>query len=199
MKVRETKVSFLKTVNIGKRAYMITVCKDGFEADLEEIAGECSAYNACEIRGVEGTDPFDYKSCVSELCKLLKKYNPEVRIVIHTNGYTRPTGMNSLNDVVYVIKCKLKNSGVDYNLRVNENSWGWFAKQDSMFVFEMTSDEELDEINMLILDLQINKDKVYIPPSKSEAGDVEKTYYLIMHNGFNVFVEYGGEWFGRDK
>lgn len=199
MKIKETKVSFLKSVFIGSRAFMITVSKDGFEADLEEISNECSAYNVCEIKGDKDTNPFYYKEDIANFCKTLKKNNPYVKIIIHSDGLIQPTGLNSVTDLTYVVHCKLKRTGIDYKLRVNENSWKWISKQDSLFVFDIDNDEELDEINLLLLDTGINKNGIYIRPYTNNDEELERLFYLVMHNGFNIYVEYGGEWFGRDK
>src|SRR6056297_3596025 len=192
MNIKETKVSFLKSVYIGQRAFVITVSKGGFEANIEEIANDCSAFNACLITGDEKTNPFIYKDSLSELCKNIKKNNPYTKIIIESDGFIQPTGLNTITDLTFLVNVKLNNSGIDYNMRINENSLRWLSKQETIFVFEFINPEtDFDELNLLILELELNKNKIYIKPFNDENGIDSNVFYSIMNNGFNVFVEYG--------
>jgi len=193
LKLKQTYTNFLKDVYIGTRAFFIEIDGKGYEEKTENLAQSAASFSTCVIYGEE---PFNYQTDIAALCVEIQKLNPYTKILIYTNGLIRPSGMNTVKNVTYIIHSKLTKSGITYSDRINENAFKWFAKTAAHFIFSVEDVDELDEIQILIAALVINKSQIYVDIKTDNFNDL---VMAILNYGFNVFVEYSGVWFDDES
>jgi len=115
----------MKSIFLGQRAYCIELDSFGYEDNEENVAIVCASFPLVYIYGEE---PFKQNKSISELCSFIQKSNPYTKIIIETDGFIRPSGMNNIKNIQYFIRGKSKKSGISFEKRINENSWKWLSK-----------------------------------------------------------------------
>jgi len=183
---------FLHNIDLGMRVYVIKLSEFGYKDKEQNVAVAAASFPRVLLTGEE---PFKQMTAVSELSKEIQKLNPYTKIIIYTDGNIRPTNMNSIKNIEYIIFGKLKESHIPYEDRINENAWKWLGKAGGKFIFKVIYEEDFDEINMIISALMINKNQVYIDIKGTNYNELA---FLTSNNGFNIFISYDGAWF-NDK
>ena len=188
IKIKKTYAGFVKNIEVGKRAYFVELDSFGYEDKVENVANACSQFSLVCICGEE---PFVQNKAVSDMCKLIQKSNPYTKIIIETDGYIRPTGMNSIKNVTYFVYLKSKHSGIPFEKRIHESALTWLIKAGAYIIFPLEDEDVFDEINTIIPGLSIKNHQVYIDIKHKDFSDMA---FLCMNYGFNIYVNYDGEW-----
>lgn len=191
--IKKAYSDFLHNINVGLRAYVIELSEFGYKDKEADVAIAAASFPRVLLTGEE---PFKQMTAVCELSKEIQKLNPYTKIVIYTDGTIRPTNMNAIKNAEYVIFGKLKDTGIPYEERINENAWKWLGKAGGKFVFKVTSEKDYDEINMIIAALLINKSQVYVDINNNKYNELA---FSACNHGFNLFISYDGAWFDGQK
>lgn len=186
MKIKETFVSFIGEINVGKLAFFIDADKKGIETDINIIVDKAKHFS----RVVLLNDPLHDREELAIFVKKLVKLNFNTVIEINTYGLTKPIGLSTYN-IIFNIIVQLKNTGIDYANRINKNALNWFNDAESNFLFYVEDENCVDEVNLLVTDVGIRKNKIYLA-AKGEAT-TEKLKLLIkcakMYN-YNFSLDY---------
>ena len=161
MKVNKTEVRFSDKLEIGALTYYLKTDVSGFEGNDEQLGIEAAEFANVLIAGDE---PFKQKESIKDFVKYALKNNPEINIIIHTEGNIKPLGLNkfsNFNNIKYVVYGKLARSNIPMDVRVNEKNWKWFAAAGAKFIFNIVNEKEIDEIIMLMTILEIKKHQIY--------------------------------------
>lgn len=159
MKVKETYTGFTNSIHIGKFAFFIITDKFGIEINTNELVKKAVNFNYVVIKGDE---PFDQKKDMDEFIKKIHKNNPDTEIEIHTKGTIKPAGIQSMDNLNFVVNLQLKNANKLYEDRIKVNELLWFIEMNTKFIFDIQQEDDIDEALMLIIDLDIKKKSVYL-------------------------------------
>ncbi len=185
--------NFIHEIKVGVRAYVIELSEFGYKDKTDKVAIAAASFPNVLLKGEE---PFRQMTAVADLSKEIQKLNPYTKIIIHTDGTIRPTNMNAIKNAEYIIFGKLKETGLSYEQRINEGAWRWLGKAGGQFVFKVTSEEDFEEINIIIAALLINKTQVYIDIHNDKFSELA---FSACNHGFNLFISFDGAWFdGQD-
>lgn len=193
LKIKCTKTKFLKGLHMGIRAFCIELSEFGYEEQIDNLAQTSASFSYVLIHGHE---PFRNTKDVSMLCKETQKLNPHTKIIIYTSGLIRPVGMNSVRNVEYIIDCKLKASGLPFTQRVSELTWNWLAKTGGKFIFKITNEEDLEEINLIVSALTIHKSQIYVDILGNNYNELA---FLIINKGYNLYIDFEGELYAFEE
>jgi hypothetical protein len=83
-------------------------------------------------------------------------------------------GISSFSRVVYNIFIQLKNSNILYDERVKPNVINWFTLTNSNFIFEVNTEDDVDEVISLLQDVGIPKNRVFLCPVRDYKLILEK-------------------------
>lgn len=158
----------------------------GIKMTVGEIVEQAQHFPTLIITGGE---PLLQKENVDKLIKAIKKIRPSIRIEIETNGTIKPTRMPNLSGVVFNVSPKLKNSKNEYKKRIKDTTLNWFSQYGANFKFVVNSKDDMDEIALLVSNIGIKKENVFIMP-EGKTRDVQwsKTLKVIEYAkqyGFN--------------
>jgi len=188
IKIKKAYTNFVNKIYLGRRAYFLELDTFGYEDKEEDVATTCASFPLIYIKGEE---PFKQNKSISEVCKKIQKLNPYTEIIIETNGLKRPTRMNTIKNIQYIVTLKSKKSGVDFHNRVNENSLKWLSKAGAYIIFPVEDEDDFEEINTIMLGLTIKKKQIYI---NIKNNNFKNFAFKTMHYGFNIYTEYEGGW-----
>jgi hypothetical protein len=186
MKLNKAEVKFSDKFIVGKLVYYLQLDIMGFEAPEKKLAEEAGEHAFVVINGDE---PFKQKEAVRDFVNAAIKKNEYIHISIHTDGNTKPLGLNKFStftNVEYIVYGKLKNSHIPHNERVNEANWKWFAVAGAKFIFNIYDIEELEEILMLMAVASIKPHQVYLNIQKGNFKDI---CFDAKVKGFNIYFE----------
>lgn len=190
MRVQRIYNSFTDVVDIGRIGLFIEMDKKGPFHTMDDVVEQAKHFNLLVITG---DDPFEQREEVASVVKKYKKNNPFGHIQIITNGMFRPVKLNSQNDVKYIVEVKLSNSGIPFDKRVDERVLSWFKDANSAFVFEVESEDDFDEVSLIVSSVEIRKTQVFIIPK----GDVEKICMLAKVKKYNITFKVGNTIWGE--
>jgi hypothetical protein len=189
LKIKQVKTDYMHDIYLGMRAYFIELSEFGYSDNITKIAAAASVFPFVVFNGDE---PFKQMGAVVGLCKEIQKMNPYTKIILYTNGLIKPVGMTSIKNIDYIVKVKPKDINYELKERVDETVWKWLAKAEAKFVFEVNSEDDFDEINMLIAGLLIKKNLVFV---NIKTDDFQNLAFIAHNNGLNLFIQYDGDWF----
>lgn len=176
MRIDKVTNGFDNGINIGRYTLFVITDKNGVVIDNKEIANQAAYYSYITIKGKD--NPYNQREDLRGLAKAIEKENQDTEISIQSDGLVKPLPMPlNCKDIINI---KLKSSGIDYAERVNANVISNFIQGKSYFCFEAKSDEDVDEIEMIIKDLGIPKGRVFINPFNHKMLDKIKTL------GYNI-------------
>jgi len=187
MKIKETYVSFIGEINVGRLAFFIYTDKNGVEINIDSLIENSQNFSKIVFLG----DVLEQKNELSIFIKKIVKLNPNVSIEIETYGTIKPTGITTYKNIIYNVNVRLKNTNIDYNKRYDKNILTWLSDADSNFLFYVIDDECIDEANSIIRDVGIKKNKVFLA-NKDEATK-EILDFLIKKaktNNYNFSLNY---------
>jgi hypothetical protein len=184
MRVKETYNWFSDE---GRFSYFIIFGKDGVDMDIDDLTAQASAFNTIILVG----EIFEQKEDAPKLVNKIRKKNPDCTIDIITSGLIRPIGMG-IHKVNYTVIVKLKNSGLAYYERIENDSMIWFNEAGSKFKFYIETVKDLEEIESIIKNYGIKKGQVYI----GFDGDTDKSQLMTLLQyatdyKYNFFIDWG--------
>ncbi len=116
----------------------------------------------CKNIVLTGGEPLVQAQALSHFCKLLR-HTGDFVIDLETNGTILPEKNIDQYVNTYVCSPKLSNSEIPQNLRLKNDTLAWFAQSDkSYFKFVINKESDFSEIESIVSELDINKDRVYI-------------------------------------
>src|SRR3972149_1485043 len=160
MNIREMFVGYTGLVDVGSLAYFIVVRNAGMEITVKELVEKASHFNTVVLTG----SPFKQNDEVAKFIKALTDKNQNVKVLIYDDGGIAPVGMGGLKNVTYIISLKLKQSNIPYEVRIIPKSIEWFVKMKALFIFDIYTNDDIDESDLLIQEFSINKALVYFSP-----------------------------------
>ena len=192
MKICETFTSICGEISVGRFAFFIRLsgcplncvwcdtdyAKSGGVEIAEEELVEQAVHFPCVV--ITGGEPFLQKEAVAKFVKKLIKEKPNIRIEIETNGTIRPVEVGKYKNVVFNVSIKLKNSGNDYKDRIKTSVIDWFISVDANFKFVVASEDDIDEVNMLVKDFGIPKGSVWLMPEGKTKEEQEQKMLPIV-------------------
>ena len=187
MKIKETYVSFIGKINVGKLAFFIDVNKDGSNIDVDSLVEQSQNHNRIVLKN----NPLAQKDEIYSYIKKLIKINPYAVIEIDCYGLIKPSNITTYKNVIYNVNVRLKNSNIIYEKRYNKNILTWFGDAESNFLFYVEDEDCLDEVNMIVRDIGIKKHKVFLI-MKDEAT-TENLNFLIKNaktKGYNFSIDF---------
>jgi organic radical activating enzyme len=127
-------------------------------------------------------------------------------VQIHTNGTFVPERkLRSFVDS-YIVSPKLSNSGMPESKRVNEDALHRFSKfartsrysesgQTTEFVFVVTSNEDVQEANMMVSDRSLPKSAVVlmVAPTQADEETVDMVKRTVLDHGYRMRKRHRGE------
>jgi len=187
MKVKETFVSFIGQINVGRIAFFIDTDKTGSNIDIEVLLQQAKHFS----RVILLNDPLEEKDETNKFVKKLVNMNPYVIIEINTYGLTRPAGLSAYKNIVYNVEVRLKNTGINQGDRYNKNVLAWFSEADANFLFYVKSEDCIDETNLVVTDVGIKKNKVFLA-IKGQASMEQLDLVLngAKLNNYNFSLDY---------
>lgn len=189
MMIKETAPGFTTTINPGRLGYIITMDKYGVDIDYKEIANLAKYFSYIVINGDE---PFEQKEDIAKLIKKIAKENPNVSFDIYCKGVIKPVSVGGVNNINYYVELQLKRTNIQFDKRIKANIINWFYQANANFVFTITNEDELDEVEMLLSDYAIPKSKVFIGPNHNNKMYWETLKYVLTFaklKGINYFFD----------
>ena len=190
LKVKSIKPTYLKYHIIGKKVMVITLDYHGFESTIEELLEQCSPFDTILIKSNQ--DVFEQIENLSKLLKEIQKINPFVNFMIETDAKTKPKYLTTIRNLLYVVKLKH-----DFVNDMDDKVFKYLAKADTKFIVELKNIEKLDDVVFVLKGLDIKNKSVFFDLLNTE--NFKKDSYIIFTKGYNIFVEYTGDWFESNK
>jgi len=174
MKIRETYKSFTRE---GYFAFFITLSDEGVEYLDELMLQQIIVFSNVVFQG-------DIKSQNSDLKNLLKKArkkNEDTIFHFYCNGQEKLVG--GISNVKYSINFNISIDKIKYNVL------NWFNECDSKFYFNVNNSDDVEKVYMLVNDLGIKKNNIYL--TKKEAITNDDLKFLLtqaQYYGYNVEI-----------
>lgn len=191
IKINKTYTNFAKEIYIGELAFFIELKKHGSEEPIDALKEVVNNYSLVIISSCDEYDVFDQVNAVAELCRKIQKVNPLIKVLIYTKGTIKPVGFAGVKNAEIIVKVLGKESDLDYKQRVNDKIFTWLQKQNAKFIFKVRTDDEFDDVNMIVSSLLLKKSLVYLD---IQTYNYDATLLKCYIQGYNVFVQFGGEW-----
>jgi len=187
MKVKETFVSFIGQINVGRMAFFIDTDKSGVETEVDTLINQAKHFP----RVVLLNDPINQKEETNKFVKKLVNINPHVLIEVNTYGLSRPQGLNTYKNIVYNVIVQLKNTGKTQRERYNKSVLEWFNEAEANFLFYIETEDCIDEVNLIVTDIGIKRHKVFL----AVEGESTKEMLELVMNGaktynYNFSIDY---------
>ena len=183
MYIEKTEQGFTNLIRIGIYSNFIYLKKDGIFMSVDEVFNQCQHFNNVVLLG---DDPLYQKDEVGKLFKKLVKNNSNIRLELHINSMYKPVEINAFRDnVVFYVYIPLRNVGLTWEQRINENNISWYAEMGSSFIFRVKDLDDLEEVLTLIGSLGIKKSQTFIIPD----DNINEIKQHIKLYGFNISLE----------
>ena len=182
MRVKKTNTGFTDKLIIGKFGFFIEVDDNGINIDNKDLIAQAIHFK-CVV--LYGKDVFYQKEEVSSFVKTLKKKNEKIEIIIFTNGFTRPIGLSNIDGIIFIIIPQMKNSNIEFEKRINLKILNWYSKVNSLFMFYVCNEDDIDEAMMLSSNLDIKRKNMYFV---SKDNNIEFLVKNAKKYGINISV-----------
>ena len=140
-----------------------------------EEAAEKIARIPCQHVIITGGEPLLQDEAWQSVIQNLVKRNPDYCFEVETNGTITPSPELDPWITQYNVSPKLANSGNEANLRIKPASLAFFAHSPkAWFKFVVTSPDELKEIEELISEHQLPKNRILLMPEGRDDSTLEK-------------------------
>jgi hypothetical protein len=196
MKIEEEYTSFTGQVHVGAMARFIKISNIGYEVLIKDLIERTQHFSRIVLFG----NPFYDKIEVPKLIKQTLKYSPNVIFDIHCMSNIRPIGIGKFDNVNYYVNIPLKKEGGTFEDRVNMTTMGWFIDVGAKVVFDIYSENDVDEVITMVSMIGIPKRLVYLSPGSAEQLNETMTYCVKYKFNFAPnFRKFLWDDFGRDK
>ncbi len=178
LKINDCEKKIMKEMYIGQTIYYINFSLEGYEDKIDDVAEFASSFKRILLDG----EVFEQNDDVSELCKKIQKNNPYNHVIIKVDGTRRPVKFNAIKNCEFLVCLQLKKSGVEYNKRINEKAIEWFNKVDAKYVFNVSDNDDLDEVDLIVSNYLINKSQVFIDNECDNFKEVNEKIFMKNYN-----------------
>jgi len=183
MYIEKIEQGFTNLVRIGIYSNFVYTKKDGIFMSVDELYEQCQHFNNIVVLGDE---PLLQKEEIGKLFKRLVKNNINIRLELHINGMLRPMELSAFKDnVVFYVYVPLRNVGLAWNERVNENNLSWYGELNTNFIFRVKDLDDVEEVLTLSSTFGLRKSQLFLIPL--DNTDVIKQH--IKFYGFNIALE----------
>ena len=159
------------------------------QREVTEVADRVFAANDKSVV-ITGGEPMMQQAAVTNLIKELRKKNPDYHAEIETAGTLAPT--DELAELLSQINVspKLSSSGNDIRKSLKERPLKKLAEAGADFKFVVTSQQDIDEILMVVEMAQVSPDHVYLMPEGRTPEEIQRHGDMIAdlckEHGFNL-------------
>lgn len=145
-------------------------------AVADEVVAQCHGRIGTVV--VTGGEPLLQQPALAELAELL--HHRGLRIEVETNGAIAPSAQLAPHIDQWNVSPKLANSGNALSARIRAIALDWFANcETATFKFVVAEPSDLDEIDQLVGQLALPRDRVLVMPQAVDAATVvDKTRWL---------------------
>jgi hypothetical protein len=163
----------------------------GVETDLDDLVEKCLLFKHIVF---DGDDPLLQKEEVGKLISKVFKKSEETTFTIHTKGVVRPVGIKGNNNVQFIVNVQLKNTKKKYEERIKPSVLNYFAENNSRLLFEIYTEDDVDEADMIVKDIAAAKHKVFLMlKSNNIETHLENTEWLAQQakmRGYNFTTKF---------
>ena len=182
MQIDRTEVGFTGLVSVGRFAFFIYLSDTGFHMDEQQLAEQAIHFPVIVIQD----DKLKQREEIVTLIKHIRKDKPNIEIIISSDGIQRPVAISGIDNIDYHVYLQLKNSGLEYKDRIKEKVINWYVTAGAKFIFKITNKDDVDEMDVLIMELGINKSQVYLYPSI----DSDFCLKIAKQCGYNIAPDF---------
>jgi len=187
MKVKEMYPSFTGLIDVGQYALFIVLDEYGVEYSQEELINRIAPFNNVVLLG---KNTYAQRDEMAPLIKKCINKNNTIVFHVHTDGVTRPISMGGFEHVKYYITPKMKRDGGKYEDRIIPRNMSWFIKILGKFIFQVSNEDDVDEVSMIATDMGIPKNQIYLTSTSTTNQDEYDTIDFIIkqakHFGYNI-------------
>lgn len=176
LEVNEIFVSHQGEISVGQLAVFIRFSRCNMQCeycDTKQSWNEGKMMSRDELK--QYADPFDRIIITGgepllqkkELMPLVNSLLLKGKTVeIETNGTITPTGVvaNHTGKLIFNVSVKLKNNEQPYEKRIVNAAINWHILNDSNFKFVVGTDDDIDDMDLLIEEFKIPKNLIYLMP-----------------------------------
>jgi len=190
MKIKDTYISFTGQVVIGKFAFFIELDSSGVELNVDDIFEQIIHFPRIVIFGEK--EIFEQRNDIAKLIKKASKINPDIVFDLFTYGEIKPVKIINLDNVNYNVIVRLKDSNISYAQRVQETTLKWYNNMfNSIFLFYIKNQNNIDETNLIIQDVGLKKSKVTISVNHHLTDEeLDMIIKNCRHNGYNFNIDF---------
>lgn len=178
MNILESRIDYTSEINPGRLAYILSIDSYGVNIEVDELVSKAVLFSKILIN----IDSLEKHK--TDLVKFIKKVNskkPECSIEIHINGKDKPlTGCGDAK-IEYVVKLPLKSTQIIYKERIKPEILISYIQLHSNFLFYVENENDIDEVNMLVKEIGIKKESIFLsPPNNFDSEKYFETILLIL-------------------
>jgi 7-carboxy-7-deazaguanine synthase len=130
---------------------------------------------ACEHLVLTGGEPLLQQPAFVSVIAELRNRGRHPKVDVETNGTLVPSSPFDELVSTYVVSPKLENSGVPEALRIRDEAWRFFAESEkAVFKFVVGSRPDALEVQALLENYRIDKDRCYLMPSARTEGELQE-------------------------
>lgn len=143
------------------------------EMDTREVADKIASLPCTRII-ITGGEPLLQDEAWQSLIEHLLEKNPDYHFEIETNGTLMPSRELDAMIQQYNVSPKLTNSANASTLRINDKSLAYFAgSAKAWFKFVITTEADLAEVNQLIIDHALPRERILLMPEGRDDATLE--------------------------
>jgi len=184
MRIKKTKLGFTDNIVIGMFGLIIILDDNGLEVSNTSLVEQSKHFSLIIIKGKE-TMKQKYEIC--DFIKKIKKKNEKIKIIIETDGFLHPVGLNNIDNIEFIVFPIMKKSNISLDKRINYKTLNWYSEVGAKFKFYIDSIDELDEAEMLINGVGIKKINIYFVSKNN--NNLEFIFKSAIDSNCNVALD----------
>ena len=181
MKIKETYNSFVGIIDVGKLGFFIEVSNGGVDIGMDTLVKQASFYNRVVLIG----EPLEQNDEITKFIAKVEAVSKGIMFEIHTDGMKKPSGFGKFGNLIFDVNLKLKKSDIEYEKRIDAGIIDWFNESKTRFIFDVQTQDDIDEVNLIVRGNNIKNYKVYLKPIFNSQKDIDfviKYAKLYKHN-----------------
>ena len=151
----------------GRHSFILELDKNGFHIDNKNLVEMVCNFTNIVIKGDE---KLEQRNDIDYLIKNVKKKNSRCSFMIYIDGTKQPFSLGKYDDTFIMVNLKLKKSKINYTDRIIPGALDQYNQLNSFFIFNITNDEEYDEVVSIVTDIGLYKSKIYLE-TNADADD----------------------------
>jgi 7-carboxy-7-deazaguanine synthase len=142
------------------------------ELEVSQVAAWVQRW-PCRRVVLTGGEPMLQAQECARLVRELEAVDARFHVEIETNGTLVPPPELDAGISLYTVSPKLENSGVERSLRLRKEALVFFAgSAKSVFKFVVASGPDVEQVRALVVEYDIDPDRVYLMPRASSAASL---------------------------